>query len=228
VLGLKGEIREVDAHVDFVRVGKQVSHASLLIDGLVGWLGRRLTREIREEETRLANDALSRQAESLDAQAGIAVGLDARHDLERRALALQQQIERNLLEQDIATGRIADAEAARADLAVAQVSRRTAVDQRNETPLEQRRREVRETAADMRSAVEDIHSDAIDRLTNGLADASTEYLKLGGIAGDVLNGIIRNMVRLAARQAIFGSAGLGSIGGFLGIGGGSPAGAGLQ
>jgi CRP-like cAMP-binding protein len=39
VLGLKGEIRNVDAHVDFVRVGKQVSHASLLIDGLVGRFG---------------------------------------------------------------------------------------------------------------------------------------------------------------------------------------------
>jgi CRP-like cAMP-binding protein len=39
VLGLKGEIRKVDAHVDFVRVGKQVSHSSLLIDGLVGRFG---------------------------------------------------------------------------------------------------------------------------------------------------------------------------------------------
>ena len=63
----------------------------------------------------------------------------------------------------------------------------------------------------MNDAVENIELDAIDRLTTGLADASTEFVKLGGVAGDVLNGIISDMIRLAAQQAIFGSAGSGGI-----------------
>ena len=39
LLGLKGEIRKIPAHIDFVRFGQQVSHSSLLIDGLVGRFG---------------------------------------------------------------------------------------------------------------------------------------------------------------------------------------------
>jgi CRP-like cAMP-binding protein len=39
LLSLKGEIRKIAAHVDLVHFGKQVSHSSLLIDGLVGRFG---------------------------------------------------------------------------------------------------------------------------------------------------------------------------------------------
>jgi hypothetical protein len=39
LLELKGEIRTVAAHVDLFPFGKQVSHSSLLIDGLVGRFG---------------------------------------------------------------------------------------------------------------------------------------------------------------------------------------------
>jgi CRP-like cAMP-binding protein len=39
LLGLRGEIRKVAAHIDFVRFGKEVSHSSLLIEGLVGRFG---------------------------------------------------------------------------------------------------------------------------------------------------------------------------------------------
>jgi len=183
----------------------------IVVEANKGLLARKMNREIREEETRLANDALSRQADALDAQASIVVGLDARHDLESRALALQQQIERNLLEEDIATGRIANAAQARADLATAQAAKRTGLERDYASPLEKRKQEVRETAANMNNAVENIELDAIDRLTDGLADASTEFVKLGGIAGDVLNSIIRDIIKLAAQQAFFGGIGGGGI-----------------
>lgn len=39
VLGTRGDIRKIAAHVDFVPFGKRVSHSSLLIDGLVGRFG---------------------------------------------------------------------------------------------------------------------------------------------------------------------------------------------
>ncbi|UZK68817.1 Crp/Fnr family transcriptional regulator [Sphingomonas sp. S1-29] len=40
VLGLEGEIATVAPHVDFVRIGEQVGHSSLLIDGLAGRFGQ--------------------------------------------------------------------------------------------------------------------------------------------------------------------------------------------
>jgi phage-related minor tail protein len=80
----------------------------------------------------------------------------------------------------------------------------------------------------MGHAIEDLELEALDRLTDGLADASTEFLKLGGVAGDVLNSIIGGLVKLAAQQEIFGKTGsgglIGSIGGLLGIGGGAKLG----
>jgi CRP-like cAMP-binding protein len=40
VLGLKGQVKEIAAHVDFVRLGEEVDHACLIVDGLVGRFGQ--------------------------------------------------------------------------------------------------------------------------------------------------------------------------------------------
>jgi CRP-like cAMP-binding protein len=40
LLGLNGRIAEVAAHVDFVRLGEQVDHSCLVVDGLVGRFGQ--------------------------------------------------------------------------------------------------------------------------------------------------------------------------------------------
>ncbi len=40
ILGLKGELREVPAHKDFVRAGEPVDHSCLVVDGLVGRFGQ--------------------------------------------------------------------------------------------------------------------------------------------------------------------------------------------
>jgi CRP-like cAMP-binding protein len=40
LLELKGEIRKIPAHTDYVRYGEQVSHSCLLMDGLVGRYGQ--------------------------------------------------------------------------------------------------------------------------------------------------------------------------------------------
>jgi CRP-like cAMP-binding protein len=39
VLGLRGQIKQVAAHVDFVRQGEHVDHSCLVVDGLVGRYG---------------------------------------------------------------------------------------------------------------------------------------------------------------------------------------------
>jgi CRP-like cAMP-binding protein len=40
LLDLKGEIRTIPAHIEYVRYGEQVSHSCLLMDGLVGRYGQ--------------------------------------------------------------------------------------------------------------------------------------------------------------------------------------------
>ena len=40
ILGLKGELREIRAHQDFVRLGEPVDHSCLIVDGLVGRFGQ--------------------------------------------------------------------------------------------------------------------------------------------------------------------------------------------
>jgi CRP-like cAMP-binding protein len=40
VLALKGQLKQVAAHVDFVRLGEHVDHSCLLVDGLVGRFGQ--------------------------------------------------------------------------------------------------------------------------------------------------------------------------------------------
>jgi CRP-like cAMP-binding protein len=40
ILGLRGQLRQVPAHTDFVRLGQQVSHSCLVVEGLVGRFGQ--------------------------------------------------------------------------------------------------------------------------------------------------------------------------------------------
>jgi CRP-like cAMP-binding protein len=40
LLGLHGQIKKVAAHIDFVRLGEQVDHSCLVVDGLVGRFGQ--------------------------------------------------------------------------------------------------------------------------------------------------------------------------------------------
>jgi hypothetical protein len=39
LLGLNGQTKQVAAHIDFVRLGEQVEHCCLVVDGLVGRFG---------------------------------------------------------------------------------------------------------------------------------------------------------------------------------------------
>ncbi len=42
ILGLKGQVRQVAAHTDFVRLGEQVDHSCLVMEGLVGRFGQNM------------------------------------------------------------------------------------------------------------------------------------------------------------------------------------------
>ncbi|MFT4056293.1 MAG: tape measure protein [Novosphingobium sp.] len=178
-------------------------------------------RDAQEHQRRAAENQAQYSEGAARADASLATTRQASLEANLRILDSLEKQEQFQLEAQIAAGEIADAERARADLASAQAARRTVAARDHESPLDQRRRQVREEAQNMGDQIEDVQLNALDRLTDGLANASKEYIKLGGIAGDVINGIISDLVRLAARQALmnfFPGSGGGESGGSFNIG----------
>lgn len=181
---------------------------------------------VRREE-QAARDALDirlaglrDEEDVLRAQSRTATTREERRNIELRLLDIAHDQERADLEAVIASKEATEAQKqiARARLGILDAvkgAEQEAIRRETESPIERRRREVRETAANMDDAIENLELDAIDRLTAGLADASTEFIKLGGIAGDVLNRLINDFIRLQLEQAIFGD-GLGGGGGLFG------------
>jgi hypothetical protein len=201
----------------------------IVIDGDASLLGQRIARETREREVQLANDALARQADALFAQSDITDSLEKRDDLERRALELQQQIESNLLEQEIANGRVADADAARALLAEKQVADRARQLRTQRGPLEIYRDQIRATAENIDREIEEIEVRGLEHLNDGLVDAIMGAKSLGEVFHDVSRGIIADLLRIAIQQELirplanllwpgagFGGGGGGGLFGFLG------------
>lgn len=150
-------------------------------------LGRRISRERDDRQFQLRNDALGRQAEALSAQASITDGLRARARLEQQALELQQQIARNLLEQEIASGRIADADAARALLAQRQGVERERLDRSNEGPLARYARGLKDNGDDIATRVEGYVVDELESVRNALRQGLTKAI---GTDDPLINGLL--------------------------------------
>ncbi len=165
------------------------------------------------------------QRATLQANAEILLSREDRLEAERAILALLEEQEKKELEAAIAAGEVADATGSRARLKERQQARQTNLTRTGASPLQSYVDEGIEDMQNMGDRLEQIQVNALRSLTDGIANTGAEYIKLGGIAGDVINSMIRDLVRLAAQQALFGSAGggglLGSIGGLLGLGGSS-------
>lgn len=223
-------IAEVEADASFTRAQKdaQIAYLERLYgpkasaEGEItvqpGLLDRQLQRDIEEEQLRQANDMLSMQAGALQAWADVEVNTRERARLETEALSLQQQIQRNLLEQQIATGQVADAEKARALLASQQTAERQQQDVRNMSPMERYQYDLRASAANINDAMETVQVNAMERLNDGLAGAIAGTQKLGSIFKSVAQSIISDLARIAIQKAIVGSLGK-ALGGLFGGGG---------
>jgi len=182
-----------------------------------GLLNRALERQISEEQMQQANDMLSMQAGALQAWADIEPNTRERARLEREALVLQQQIQTNLLEQQIATGQIADKEKARALLASQQSAERQQQDLRSMSPIQRYGYDLRASVANINDALEDIQVSTMESLTNGLAGAIAGTQKLGQVFKNVAQSIIADLARIAIQKALTGAIGnaLGSLGGIF-------------
>ncbi|WP_395393046.1 tape measure protein [Novosphingobium sp. BL-8A] len=196
-----------------------------------GLYGRRIDREREAQEERdnreKAQASSQNDEDLLRAQADIVDTRQRRREIELQLLDLAYDQQRAELEAVIASQTATDAqkEIAQARLNILDQLKSADVEKTNrqyESPLEQKRRQVRETAANMGDAIENIEIDAVDRLGDSLGEATDKYIKLGGVAGDVINGIIKDLIKLATQQAILGGGGgAGGLFSLFGLGGGS-------
>ncbi|MDE0901218.1 MAG: hypothetical protein OSA41_05830 [Erythrobacter sp.] len=193
--------RQIRNNQDYTAAQKQaqLAHLDLLYgkraeqtDGQIivsdqGLLGAAEKERITQREISMGFDMLAMQASALDAQAGVALGLDERFALEKRALDLQQEIERKLLEQDIAQGRILDAAQARALLEERQAAQREGVRLDQRGPLERYTDDLNMGPEEMRRWGEQLVVDELEHLRNGMREGITDAL---GVDDPFLSGII--------------------------------------
>jgi len=193
--------RQIRNNQDYTAAQKQaqLAHLDLLYgkraeqtDGQIivsdqGLLGAAEKERITQREISMGFDMLAMQASALDAQAGVALGLDERFALEKRALDLQQEIERKLLEQDIAQGRILDAAQARALLEERQAAQREGVRLDQRGPLERYTDDLNMGPEEMRRWGEQLVVDELEHLRNGMREGITDAL---GVDDPFLSSII--------------------------------------
>lgn len=70
------------------------------------------------------------------------------------------------------------------------------------SPFEQRRADLERSASNINDQFEEIGLSAIDTLNDGLVDAITNSENLGEVFKNVADGIIRDLLRIAAQQAL--------------------------
>ena len=172
----------------------------------------RIDQERAERAARVEVNDLADKRQTLEVQTGLMRSRSDRLAAENRILDFVEEQERKELEIAISAGEVADAEAARARLSTRQAARRTDTNRKGASPMERYLEGAQDDLSNMGDRIEQIQVSALDRLTDGIAEAGAEYLKLGGLAGSVINGIISDLIRLAARQAIVAAFGGGSAG----------------
>lgn len=211
--------------------GKIGPNGEVIAEGRPGLLAQRANREFEAEQTRLANDMLSRQAETAQAWAQVAPSMRERARLEAEALRLQQQIQTNLLEQQIATGQIADADKARAELRSQQAAGRQGLAERNAGPLGQYLAGLEANRADTGLRIEALMVEELDFVQRSIASSISDRM---GVEDPLLRGLIDMFVEdvfirpfaeaLRQQQGAGGGGGLFSslFSSLLGGGGASP------
>jgi hypothetical protein len=167
--------------------GKVGPNGEIVSEARPGLLNQQAMREFETEQTKLANDMLGRQAETAQAWAQVAPSMRERARLEAEALRLQQQIQTNLLEQQIATGQIADADKARAELRSQQAAGRQGLAERNGGPLSQYLAGLQANRADTGTRIEALMVEELDFVHRSIASSISDRL---GVEDPFLRGLI--------------------------------------
>lgn len=213
----KQQVADIETQVKLGKLGRDEADERILINSELARLRGELVKRRAAEEKAAKEAARSRdEANTLQVESQLIDSRKERRDVELRILDLAYKEEEAAIRAAAARGEIADLDEALANLRRRRSAETEGVNRQNESPLEQRKREAKETATNIGDAIEQSGIDAMDRFGDSIANAATQYVKLGGIAGDVINGIIQDLVKLAVKQAIFGN--------LLGGGGGGEGG----
>lgn len=177
--------------------------------------------ELRRSSVELANSALSWELEAARTQ-------EDRRRIQLRILENETALERAALEAVKAKHTSTDAEyqiaQAKLDqLGQEQAGRAETIRRNTMGPLEQWRSEGVQTAAEMREALEGI---TVDALNSSLDLAARNMFKLKGAAGELMNQLLSDVIRLQLRSMMSGQGGIfgsiiGAVGGLFGGGGGA-------
>lgn len=175
---------------------------SITVNPAVGEYTKQVLRDLNDEILRQTRDELALQLDVLDSQANIERSIEARNEIEQRAISIQQEIERSLLEQQIANGEIADADRARALLAQRQANDREALSRSQQSPFEQYVSDLQDVQANMSLELEQLGVDVLNTFNDKLVDAIVNFRSLGDVGRAALATLTEGLVRLALQQVI--------------------------
>lgn len=181
-------------------------------------------QRVAEQLTEQENDILSDRISTLQAVSDLARSTAERGAVEEKILELQQKIESATLEQLIATGKVTNAEEARANLLIRQQAQQESLRRANLSPGGQYLDELNRTTGELKDNFEDIETRGLRALNDGITEAIVNGKSLGAVFKNVANSIIADLVRIAVEQSIikplanslFGDGGGGGGGGLFG------------
>lgn len=201
--------------------GSAAVEGEILVQGKEAAYQRAITREEQERIARQQTDAMRDELDALGAEAGVTDVRKARVEIERRMLEIQQQIERDLLDEAIARGDVLDAAQARAALSRKQAAERTGFTRDNQGPLGQYVQDLQKAGLNLDDQFESVAVNGLRSLNDGLADAIANSKNLGDVFSNVAKQIIADLIRIAIQQTIVNAlASAFNLGGNGGGGGG--------
>lgn len=200
----------------------------------VAHVRHRAQQQLDEERYRIAVGELNDAQQIEQARGQLARTTDQRRASELRLLELQRQEELAAIDRQLAAEGLTAAMRQRLQDARASVNQRfdmatQLTQQRNMTPLQQFLDRAPSSAEELNEALEGVAVGGLASLNDGLAQAVTNFIGLGGTAGRIINQMIADLVRLLAYRYItaplasaIGGAGsgggiLGALGGLFGV-----------
>lgn len=179
---------------------------------------------IEEEAADLADAEFRAKSDALRQQYDLAKSQAERREIAYEIIALEYQERDAALERIKNNKDLSDAVRARAAIeqaALREAQGRTMESARRDTagPLERYFDNAKKDAAELNEAYESIAVDGLGSVRDALTETAAEYLKLGGVAGKVINSIIADLIRLFIQQQITGL-----VGSLFGAATGAPTG----
>ncbi|EPR14194.1 hypothetical protein M527_29210 [Sphingobium indicum IP26] len=196
--------------------------SDLVVGGSSKSLSAGISRDLQERLAREAFDVrtadLEAQKDNLQGQLNLARTADARRRIELEILDLEYKLREAKLDQVINSQESSQAEKDLAAMQKGKLGQQRAIDtaninQQNMGPMASYLDSLPQTAAEVNEAFEKVAADGLANMNDQLANAAANTLKLKGLAGQLFNQLIADLIKLQIQQAAGGSGGI--IGGLL-------------